>query len=193
MQETWIWTLGWEDPLEEGRATHSSILSWRIPLDRGAWQATVHGVAESYTIEQLSMSTCSQVMKQVMYYKLCCDAPSSFFLPILRSMKRTCVCVCAQSLRCVWLCVIPWPAAHQAPLSVGFPGQEYWSELPCPPPGDLTDPGIELVSPASPALAGRFFTTAPPGNPKFLPKIQSVLTACKSVTLWVDALRVHSI
>ena len=40
-------SLGWEDPLEEGMATHSSILAWRIPLDRGAWWATVHGVAKS--------------------------------------------------------------------------------------------------------------------------------------------------
>ena len=44
MWETWVGSLGWEDPLEEGRATHSSILAWRIPMDRGAWQATVHGV-----------------------------------------------------------------------------------------------------------------------------------------------------
>ena len=43
MQETWVQSLGWEDPLEEGMATHSSILAWRIPMDRGAWQATVHG------------------------------------------------------------------------------------------------------------------------------------------------------
>ena len=41
--------LGWEDPLEEGMATPSSILAWRIPMDRGAWQATVHGVAKSQT------------------------------------------------------------------------------------------------------------------------------------------------
>ena len=47
--ETWVWSLGWEDPLEESMATHSSILAWRIPMDRGAWQATVHGVAESQT------------------------------------------------------------------------------------------------------------------------------------------------
>ena len=42
-------TLGWEDPLEEGMATHSSILAWRIPMDRGAWWATVHGVAKRQT------------------------------------------------------------------------------------------------------------------------------------------------
>ena len=49
MQETWVWSLGWEDPLEKGMATHSSILAWRIPMDRGAWQATVHGGAKSGT------------------------------------------------------------------------------------------------------------------------------------------------
>ena len=43
--ETWVWSLGWEDPLEEGMATHTSILAWSIPMDRGAWWATVHGVA----------------------------------------------------------------------------------------------------------------------------------------------------
>ena len=48
-QETWVRSLGWEDPLEEGMATHSNVLAWRIPLDRGAWQATVHGVARSRT------------------------------------------------------------------------------------------------------------------------------------------------
>ena len=47
MQETPIWSLGSEDPQEEGMATHSSILAWRIPMDRGAWQATIHGVSKS--------------------------------------------------------------------------------------------------------------------------------------------------
>ena len=46
MWETWVQSLGWEDPTEEGMATHSSILNWRIPRDRGTWQATVHGVAK---------------------------------------------------------------------------------------------------------------------------------------------------
>ena len=58
MQEIWVSSLGWEDALEEGMATHSSILTWRIPVDRGAWQATVHRVAQSRTqLKQLSSSS----------------------------------------------------------------------------------------------------------------------------------------
>ena len=49
MWETWVRSLGWEDPLEEGISTHSSILTWRIPMDRGSWWATVHEVAKSRT------------------------------------------------------------------------------------------------------------------------------------------------
>ena len=47
MQQTWIRSQGWEDPLEEGMATHSSVLAWRIPMDRGAWWTTVHGIAKN--------------------------------------------------------------------------------------------------------------------------------------------------
>ena len=49
MQETWVQSLGWENLLEEGMATHSSILAWRIPMDRRAWQAAVHEAAKSQT------------------------------------------------------------------------------------------------------------------------------------------------
>ena len=49
MWKTYIQSLSWEDPLEEGLATHSSILVWKTPMDRGAWWATVHGVAKSQT------------------------------------------------------------------------------------------------------------------------------------------------
>jgi len=49
MRETWVLSLGCDDPLEKGKATHSSILDWRIPMDRGAWQATVHGVTKGQT------------------------------------------------------------------------------------------------------------------------------------------------
>ena len=61
----------------------------------------------------------------------------------------------------VWLSATPWTVAHQAPLSMGFTRQEYWSRLPFPSSGNLPDPGIE---PASPSLAGRFFTTEPSGK-----------------------------
>ena len=62
----------------------------------------------------------------------------------------------------VQLFVTPWTVAHQAPLTMGFSRQEYWSGLPCPPPGDLPDPGIQ---PVSPEFAGGFFTTEPPEKP----------------------------
>ena len=58
----------------------------------------------------------------------------------------------------------PWTVAHQAPLSMGFFRQEYWSGLPFPPPGDLPGSGIEPASLVTPALTGRFFTTEPPGK-----------------------------
>ena len=60
MWETWVLSLGWEDPLEEGMATHSSILAWRIPIDRGAWRATYSpwGHKELDTTEPLSTAQC---------------------------------------------------------------------------------------------------------------------------------------
>ena len=72
--------------------------------------------------------------------------------------------VCAQSLSRVRLFETPWTAACQAPLSMRFSRQEYWSGLPFPSPGDLPDSGIKLLSQVSPTLAGGFFTTAPPGK-----------------------------
>ena len=53
-QEISVLSLGWEDPLEEGMATYSSILAWRILMDRGAWRTTVHGITESDMTERLS-------------------------------------------------------------------------------------------------------------------------------------------
>ena len=67
---------------------------------------------------------------------------------------------------CCYCCLdsflTPWAVDHQAPLSMGFPKQEYWRGLPFPSPGDLSNPGIK---PESPALVGRFFTPEPPGKP----------------------------
>ena len=65
------------------------------------------------------------------------------------------ICVCCR----VRYFVTPWTVAHQAPLSMGFPREEVWSGLPCPPPGDLPDPGSNPCL-MSPALAGGVFTTS---------------------------------
>ena len=87
----------------------------------------------------------------------------------LWAITYMCVCiyVCCAVLSCfnhVQLFATLWTVAHQAPLSMGFSRQEFWSGLPFPPPGDLPDPGIKPTPPASPALADRFFTTEPSGN-----------------------------
>ena len=65
----------------------------------------------------------------------------------------------------VQLLATPWTISNQFPLSMEFFRQEYWSGLSFPMPGDLPNPGTEPGSFASPALAGRFFTTVPPGKP----------------------------
>ena len=76
-----------------------------------------------------------------------------------------CVCLCVCSLSGTWLFTTPWTVARQAPLSLGFPRQEYWSGLPFPSPGDLPNSGIK---PASPALAGNSSPLGPPGKPVML-------------------------
>ena len=73
----------------------------------------------------------------------------------------------AQSLGCVQPFVTLWTVAHQTPLSMTFSRQEYWSELLFPTPGDLPNPGTETESPVSSALADKFFTTVPPGKPRY--------------------------
>ena len=68
--------------------------------------------------------------------------------------------------------VTPWTVARQAPLSMGFSRQEYWSGLPCPPPGDLPDPGIKPTSLKSPSLAGEFFINS---------TIMQIILVCRRV------------
>ena len=70
---------------------------------------------------------------------------------------KPCLCLICMHNRCVWLFVTPWTVAHQAPLSMGFSRQEYWSGFPFPLPGDLPDPGVKPASPVASASAGRFF------------------------------------
>ena len=82
----------------------------------------------------------------------------------------------------VLLFMTPWTVACQAPLPMGFSRQEYWSELPFPPPGDLAKPGIKPISSVSPALVGGFFTTSATWEAK--PEIQ--ICFVKSFTSILD-------
>ena len=90
----------------------------------------------------------------------------------------------------VWLFVTPWTTTHQAPVSMEFSRQEYWSGLPSSIPEDLPNPGIKPTSPASPALGGGFFTTVPPGKSSLLytsfANIFSHLLGCLFILLRVS-------
>ena len=86
------------------------------------------------------------------------------------------MCVCLLSH--VQLFATLWTVVHRAPLSMGFFGQEYWSGLPFPPPGDLPNSGIEPESSVSPALAGSVFTTEPLGKPYLLGKMELIVRLC---------------
>ena len=89
--------------------------------------------------------------------------------PLFLEDVCVCVCVCVyvyvSVLSNIRLLANPQTVGHQAPLSMGFSKQEYWSGLPFPPSGDLPNPGIKLMSLVSPALAGRFFTTSATWEP----------------------------
>ena len=96
--------------------------------------------------------------------KVLCEFCIKCFHVTEKAILLMCVCVLSR----VWLFVISWTAGCLASLSTEFSRQEYWSGLPLLSPGDLPNPGIEPASLAPPALAGGFFTTAPPGKPLHL-------------------------
>ena len=118
-------------------------------MDRGAWQTMVHGVEKSWT--RLSDFTSLHSLPRA----------SVLFILILTAelILFTCCAVLSRFSR-VWLFETLQTVALQSPLSMRFSRHEYWSGLPCPPPGHLPDPGIEPMSLTSPALAGGFFTTS---------------------------------
>ena len=91
-----------------------------------------------------------------------------------------CVCVCVR------LFETPMDCTHQAPLSMRFSRQGYWSGLPFPPPEDLLDSGIKPVSPVSPALAGRFYTTEPPKRMYAAAAVAKSLQSCPTLCDPID-------
>ena len=109
-------------------------------------------------------NTIQHLLNATMFQELCYSFILSqliFTMVVVYSLSRVC------------LFVTPWTIALQAPLSMGFPRQEYWSSLPFPSPGDLPDPGIE---PRSPALQADSLLTEPPGKPNIYNKAMQLVT-----------------
>ena len=164
MLETRVRSLGWEDPLKKEMATHSSILTWKIPwieepgrLQSMGSQRVWHDWATSLTLKSkniphhhhcpakqakklsktydeidlkyhlFSLNTCIQFSQGIIFNQLWFGGLVANSCPALETS---------------------WTVARQAPLSMGFPRQEYWSGLPFPSPGDLPNSGIEPRSPA---------------------------------------------
>ena len=141
-------------------------------MDRGAWQTTVHGAAESdfteyarkHSVENnkawwsnrgndnpLQYACLENFMDRGAWQAIVHRFAKSW---TWQTNTHSCACMLSCSSR-VWLFVTLRTATHQAPLSMWFSRQEYWSGVPFPSPGHLPDPGIEPVSLTFPALAGR--------------------------------------
>ena len=151
--------------------THSSILAWRIPMEGGAWRATVHRVEKSQTeLKRHSMHSSKSIYRTFFFppspfldflleklghlfrtisWKLCFCWFYLYvvILSVSHILYLLCTCVRRRSVMS-WLFVTPWTVACEAPLSMGFSRQEYWSRLPFPSPGDLPSPGINPGFPA---------------------------------------------
>ena len=115
------------------------------------------GAQFRFTHVTSSHAVCCITVASDFTWKWWAIASNGFRDQIKHQLQQLCY---AKPLSRVQLFEVPWTVAHQAPLSMGFSRQEYWSGLPRPPPGDLPDPGTEPVSLKSPALVGGFFTAS---------------------------------
>ena len=136
------------------------------PMDCCLPGSSVHGISQARILEWVAIYfsrrpskprdwTCiSCIGRWILHHRATGEALPKWYVQML---------TCCSSR--VWLCATRWTLACQAPLCLGFSGRAYWRGLPCPPPGNLPDPGIELLSLASPELAGGFFTRRELGSP----------------------------
>ena len=148
MWESWVWSLGREDPLEKEMATHSSTLAWKIP-----WTEEC-GRLQSMRSQRVGHDWTNSL--SLFCDPMDCSLSGSPFPGTLRARTLEWVAISfsnaskwkvkVKSLSRVQLFVTPWTVAYHTPLSMGFSQQEYWSGLPFPFPEDLPDPGIERES-----------------------------------------------
>ena len=159
----WVQSLGGENPLEKGMAAHYSILAWKIPLDRGAWQATIHGVTESWTWLSnnwaTNATTTNLIRENGLSVQFYIYITKKEDVQIFLCLRAICISFSVNTLcilpifllgglilldflvinivlfsHCVLFFVTPWTVTCQTSLSMGFSRQEYWSGLPFPSP-----------------------------------------------------------
>ena len=176
------WTVAHQASLSMG-ILQARILKWvAISLSRGCsqprnwtwspalqedyftfWGTRKAWIINSATIKNLgsvdTAGTWIQILALSAFESCICGLTSLSLTFFICTTMCVCVCVSACSLSHIQLFVTPWTVACQAPLSMEFSRQEYWSGLPFTSPGDLPNPGIEPASLVSPALAGGFFTS----------------------------------
>ena len=137
------------------RVSASSVF---VGKNRGFWVRILDRfppIMAMYKLEKVSSSLRASVSSCMKWFK---KRPQG----VVRLQQCVCTTYCGLShFSSVRRFATPWTVARQAPLSMAFSRLEYWSGLPCLPPGDLPHPGIEPMSLTSPALAGEFFTTSP--------------------------------
>ena len=143
MWETWVRSLGCEDPLEEGMATHSSILAWRIPQTEESWgckksDATARLNTHTYTVQKSVPLTQTGLPPVFLAHFYILQASPFISLP---QLDFTLLLLLLSLFSRVRLCATPQTAAHQAPLSLGFSSQEHWSGLPFPSPMHESEKG----------------------------------------------------
>ena len=114
----------------------------------------------SPTLQSLSISYVFVFLAHVEHWRDTTYTSCLFYYVFWAPLNN--MCMCAQLLSHVWLFVTPWTVNHKAPLSIEFSRQEYWSELPCPPPGYFPNPGVK---PRPPALQLDSFPSELPGKP----------------------------
>ena len=152
MQETWVWSLGREEPLEKGMATHSSILAWRIKwtqepggVTKGrAWLSDWHFCMQNNFVSTGLLLLLSRFSRVWLCDPIDVSPPGSTVPGILQARTLEWVAISfssawkwkvkVKSLSRVWLFTTPWTAAYQAPPSMVFSRQEYWSGVPLPSP-----------------------------------------------------------
>ena len=142
----------------QARAHAQSCLTLCNPMDGSPPGSFFHGISQARILEWVSISfSRGSSWPKDRTHVSCVSCNGRWFLYQLNHQGS---CMLNRFIR-VQIFATLWTIACQAPLSIGFSRQEYWSELQCPPPGDLPDPGIESTSLVSPALAGGFVTTSP--------------------------------